>query len=308
MFVSRYDLLKANKLSSIALAKLRSFITKNEGELVQFLLNYWNAQGQAITYKEIREAIIYGGLTEELITEWRRDYARFVVNKLLPKWQQAMVEANEELYNKYPKYYFNPMQDGVVNWTSTRAAAFVTNETGITIKGLRAVIERATQLNDLNVDELGRVIRPMVGLNHRQATANLNYYEKMVKSGLSEDKAYEKSVKYAARQHRYRGQMIARTELSFAYNAGGYYGIKQAQEQELIGEVKKIWCTSATERVCEICSALEGKALAMDEEFDFKTKLTEPGIKLRPPAHPHCMCTVMYREVKPPKPKLELVQ
>lgn len=307
MIVFRHDILKASKLSSIALQRLKRFITHNEGELIAFLVNMWNYEGQAITYKELREAILYGGLTEELLTEWRRDYARFVIDKLLPKWQLAMNKANEDLYRKFPKYYFNPMQEGVVKWNQTRAAAFVTNETGITIQGLRAVIQRASELNDLNVDELGRVIRPMVGLNHRQAVANLNYYNKMIKDGVKPDKAYENSVRYAARQHRYRGQMIARTELAFSYNSGAYYGTKQAQEQGLLGKCVKVWCTAATDSVCDTCRNLEGKTIEMDEQFDFRTNITDPMIKIAGVAHPHCMCTIIYKEIEPPPPKLELV-
>ena len=305
LIVFRHDILKASKLSSIALQRLRRFITHNEGDLIAFLVNMWKYQGQAITYKELREAILYGELTEELLTEWRRDYAKFVIDKLLPKWQLAMDKANEDLYRKYPKYYFNPMHKGIVEWNNTRAAAFVTKETGVTIQGLRAVIKRAAELNDLNVDELGRVIRPMVGLNHRQTIANLNYYEKMIKDGVKPDKAYEKSVRYAARQHRYRGQMIARTELSFSYNQGAYYGAKQAQEQGLLGRTVKVWCTADIDTVCETCNALEGKEIEMDELFDFNTNITDPKVKLSPPAHPHCMCTIIYKEVEPP---LQLVE
>lgn len=307
MIVFRHDILKARRVSSIALQRLKRFITHNEGELIAFLHTLWNYQGQAITYKELREAILYGGLQEELIQEWQKDYARFVIDKLLPKWQQAMKEANEDLYRKFPNYYFNPMQDGVVKWNQNRAAAFVTNETGITIQGLRAVIQRASELNDLSVDELGRVIRPMVGLNHRQSVANLNYYNKMIQSGVKADKALEKAKIYAARQHRYRGQMIARTELAFSYNSGAYYGTKQAQEQGLLGRCVKIWCTAKNERVCEVCGALDGKELEMDEEFDFKTRITDPMVKLAGVAHPNCQCAIIYKEVEPPAPRLELV-
>lgn len=308
MIVFRYDILKARRVSSIALQRLKSFITRNEGELISFLVNMWNYEGQAITYKELREAILYGGLTEGLLTEWRRDYAKFVIDKLLPKWQQAMKQANEDLYRRFPEYYFNPMQEEVIKWNQTRAAAFVTNETDITIRGLRAVIQRATELNDLNVDELGRVIRPMVGLNHRQTIANLNYYNKMIADGVKPEKAYEKSVRYAARQHRYRGQMIARTELAFSYNQGAYYGTKQAQAQGLLGKCVKVWCTADIDSVCDTCKALEGKEIAMDEHFEFRTNIIDPTIKVSPPAHPHCMCTLIFKEIEPPKRKLlELV-
>lgn len=297
------DIEKAGKIIPInalkATNKIRKYLNAKEPELVFFLHNLWNNQGKAITYKELREAIIDGYLSEKLLEEWYQDYTKFVVDKVAPMWADAMKEANSELY-KNPKFYFDPMQQEVVDWTNTRAAMFVTNVTKEQVAGIREVVKRASQLNDMNVDELSRAIRPMVGLDYRQSIANMNYYTKMIENGVKPKTALEKSIKYSARQNRHRAYRIARTELVFAYNQGSYYGTKQAQEQGLLGRVEKVWCTAEDERTCEICGALEGKRIAMDEDFDFKTKLIEPGIKRVPPAHPHCRCTVIFDEVEPP--------
>ena len=40
-----------------------------------------------------------------------------------------------------------------------------------------------------------------------------------------------------------------------------------------MGEVVKVWSTAMDERTCPICGALEGKEIAMDEDFNFPTKL-----------------------------------
>nr|DAR82821.1 MAG TPA: minor capsid protein [Caudoviricetes sp.] len=289
----------------IATKKIKKYLDAKEPELVFFLHNLWNNQGKAITYKELREAIIDGYLSEKLLEEWYQDYTKFVVDKVAPMWADAMKEANSELY-KNPKFYFDPMQQEVVDWTNTRAAMFVTNVTKEQVAGIREVVKRASQLNDMNVDELSRAIRPMVGLDYRQSIANMNYYTKMIENGVKPNTALEKSIKYSARQNRHRAYRIARTELVFAYNQGSYYGTKQAQEQGLLGRVEKVWCTAEDERTCEICGALEGKRIAMDDDFDFKTKLIEPGIKRVPPAHPHCRCTVIFDEVEPPIQAVEI--
>lgn len=303
------DIEKAGKIIPInalkATNKIRKYLNAKEPELVFFLHNLWNNQGKAITYKELREAIIDGYLSEKLLEEWYQDYTKLVVDKVAPMWADAMKEANSELY-KNPKFYFDPMQQEVVDWTNTRAAMFVTNVTKEQVAGIREVVKRASQLNDMNVDELSRAIRPMVGLDYRQSIANMNYYTKMIENGVKPKTALEKSIKYSARQNRHRAYRIARTELVFAYNQGSYYGTKQAQEQGLLGRVEKVWCTAEDERTCEICGALEGKRIAMDEDFDFKTKLIEPGIKRVPPAHPHCRCTVIFDEVEPPIQAVEI--
>lgn len=285
----------------VATRKIKKFLNAKEPQLVFFLQTLWNNQQRAITYKELREAIIDGYLSEKLMEEWYQDYSRFVIEKVAPMWQEAMKEANKAFTEVLgDKYIFNPMQENVVKWTNDRAAAFVTNVTQDQIKALREVIKRATQLNDMNVDELSRAIRPMVGLDWRQAIANQNYYNTLIENGVKARDALEKSIKYSARQNRYRAYRIARTELSFAYNQGSYYGTKQAQAQGLMGEVVKEWSCAEDERTCDVCGGLDGMQIGIDDDFDFKTKLSDIGIKRVPPAHPHCRCTVLYKEIAPP--------
>lgn len=294
--------------SSEVLAKLKSFLDTNEPELVYLLQNTWNAQGKAITYKELREAILNGDLDISVYNDWMQDYNRFVQMHLAPLWSKAMVTANELLEFKKPPFVFDPMQAGVISWNENRAAEFVTNVTREQVRGLREVIKMASQTG-MNVDNLSRAIRPMVGLNWQQSMANMRYYEKMIESGLSHKKALDKSIRYSARQSRYRGYMIARTELAFAYNHGSLFGIEQAQAQGLMGEVVKIWCTADDERDCDTCNELERKSMeayekgigyGLRDDFDFKTKLTDIGIKRTPPAHPHCRCSIIYEEITPP--------
>lgn len=295
---------KAASVSAhVALRKLRSFLDASEPRLVQFLVNLWHAQGQAITYKELREAILAGELSTEYLDQWREDYSRFVTRYLLPEWERAMEAAAKEINAKYkyPDWHYKPAAAGASEWMQTRAAEFVTSVSETQMEGLRAVIRHAAELHTMSVDELARTIRPMVGLYAQQAQANIRYYEKLVENGVKPEKARDLSIRYGARQHRYRGYMIARTELAFSYNKGMYEGTKQAQNDGLIGEVIKTWCTADDERVCKICGGLEGKRVAMDEEFNYQTKLSaeNPGIRLTPPAHPHCRCTVIYETSAP---------
>lgn len=292
------------------LDKLNAFLDENEPGLVYLLQNTWKAQGKAITYKELREAILNGDIDGKIIDDWMQDYNRFVTKYMAPIWEKAMVSSSEWITAKRPEFTFDPMHAGVIEWTNNHAAEFVTNVTMDQVKGLREVIKMATQTETgMSVDQLSRAVRPMVGLNWRQSRANMKYYENMVNSGMSHTKALDKAIRYSARQSRYRGYMIARTELVFAYNNGSMYGVEQAQEQGLMGDVVKIWCTSDDERDCETCNELErqsrasyekGSGYGLRDDFDFKTKLTDIGIKRQPPAHPNCRCTLIYEEITPP--------
>ena len=300
-FVPEQDIKKIDEESEV-LRLLRSFLDKNEPKLVRVLVNTWNAQGNAITYKELREAILAGEISPDILEDWMQDYSRFVVKYLQPAWEKAIVTAASVIEKKVPLWHFDPMGAGVIEWTAARSAEFVTNVTTTQIEGLRAVVRRAAVLEDLSVDELARAIRPMVGLTQQQSVANMKYYETLLASGTSTKKAQELATRYAARQHRYRGYNIARTELAFAYNQGSYEGTKQAQAAGYMGETVKVWCTADDERVCQTCGGLEGKEIAMDEDFDFRTKLEGRNATIRrvPPAHPGCRCGVMYKEISPP--------
>lgn len=282
------------------LRKLRRYLDSAEPSLVYFLTNLWNAQGKAITYKELREAILSGEIDPEYLKQWQQDYNKFVVKHLLPAWEEAMQAATDEMAAKYKDWYFDPMADGIRNWTQTRSADFVTNVTQTQIDGLRAVVERAAKLEDRNVDMLARTVRSMVGLTRQQSEANLKYYENLLNNGVKQEKARELAIRYTARQHRYRGYNIARTELAFAYNQGIYEGVKQAQAKGYMGDVVKVWCTADDERTCEVCGALEGKIIALDADFDIQTSLSAfktPTIKKVPPSHPSCRCGVLFKEI-----------
>lgn len=311
MIVFYDDLAKSDNPIQRVLEELRRYLDASEPSLVRVLMNTWNAQGKAITYKELREALLYahefGGLAGsafilKLYEQWRQDYSRFVIKELRPRWEESMETAMSRIARKYPLWSFDETNAAVRKWAQEAGAIFVTNSTTTQILGLQKVIERAVAMQDISVDALSQAIRPMVGLTHQQTAANLRYYENLLEHGATQKQALNLATRYGARQHRYRAQNIARTELAFAYNQGGFMGVKAAQEQGLMGKVEKRWCTADDERTCKhVCAPLDGVQIPMDEEFNFRTRLTYPGIKLTAPAHPSCRCEVLYIEVEPPK-------
>ena len=274
---------------------LRSYVDTNSPGLVRFLIRIWNDQGNAITYKELREAILAGDITEEWLKDWMQDYSRLVTKHLYPAWLEAMASAAAELERKHPSWYFNPMAQGVRAWTDAHTATLVTQLSTTQFEALKAVVQRAAVLEDMSVDELARAIRPMVGLTKPQAEANLRYYEKLIENGVSTKRARDLSAKYAARQHRYRAMSIARNELAEAYSAGSHEATKQAIEAGYLPKMVKVWSTSLDEfRRCDACKALEGAIVDMDDDFVYEDKKGRRTTALRPPLHVQCMCCVEY--------------
>ena len=183
---------KATAPEALLLRKLRAFLDANEPELVYFLMNTWRHQGKAITYKEIREALLLGELTQEYLEEWQEDYTRFVTEYMRPAWLKAMEAANADRQAKYKEWFFDPYADGIRQWTEAKSAEFVTNVSRTQIEGLRTVVMRAANLEDMTVDGLSRAIRAMVGLTEPQTRANLNYYTKLIESGTTQTEVAEK--------------------------------------------------------------------------------------------------------------------
>ena len=287
---------------ALVLQQLRSFLDANEPGLVRFLLNTWQSQGKAITYKELREAILAGDIDPQVLEDWMQDYARFVTKHMMPAWEKAIAAGADSLAAASRGWRFNPMADAVRTWTETHSAEFITNVTSTQLDGLRAVVRRAAVLEHTSVDDLARTIRPLIGLTKPQAEANMRYFDKLRASGTSPKRARDLSIRYAARQHRHRAFSIARTELATSYNVGAYEGTKQAQAEGLMGETVKVWCTAEDERTCtRICAPLEGTEVEMNQEFQVAN--TTWSTRLTAPAHPGCRCAILYVEVSPPAPK-----
>lgn len=283
------------------LNKLNKFLTANEPKTVEWLVSFWNAQGNAITYKELREAYLSGGISEKQIIQWQKQYSNLVNNALAPQWYAAIKDAGDLVKAQYPYFLYEPFVGEMQNYIKQHGAELVTNLVTEQRNALNSMIAHAANYTGMTPDEFSRIIRPVIGLTTPQAVANFNYYKKFKESLLkipkmtatkADKKALEAAAKYAARQHRYRAMNIARTELTAAYNQGHYGATKDAQAQGYIGACIKRWLTADDERVCPICGVIDGETKDMDSTFSVGTLL--------PPAHPSCRCAVAYEEITPP--------
>lgn len=292
------------------LKKLEDYLRDNEGDPIKILCGFWKDQQDAITYQELRQAVVAGALTAEVFREWSSDYSLLVQNKLRYVWERAASAGSisQPLMSGLSGFSFNLSEPGILNWMQTHGAEFVTVATQEQKDAIAALLARSVQEKH-SVDELAKFIRPCIGLTEPQAKANLRYYENIVKT-LTEQhprtsketiqrRALDAASKYAEKQHRQRALTIAQTEMATAYNRGTDEGIRQAQEQNLIGKVVKRWCTSGDDQVCDTCRALEGIEIAMDGSFDFG-RFHSSGENITPPAHPRCACAVEYIEVNSP--------
>lgn len=305
MIVFYNRILKSKPNYNQSIKRIRNLIDKQQPQLVFLLLKEWQKQQNYFTYKDIRQGLLDGSLTNSMIREWQDSYTQFISTHLAPIWEQAMNDAAKQISNKYTSFSFNPTTANIKNWTANHAGELIVQLTDTQAKGINSLIQMAATTG-MSVDELAKCIRPTVGLYSGQMTANFNYYQS-VKNNLLKNNphmtqstaikiASEKALKYAEKQHMYRAMNIARTELAFAYNRGEFESAKQAVQQGYMGHTVKRWIIAGDNRVCPICRSLEGEEAELESEYNIKSK----SDGLTPPAHPSCRCCLEYFEIEPP--------
>jgi SPP1 gp7 family putative phage head morphogenesis protein len=99
----------------------------------------------------------------------------------------------------------------------------------------------------------------------------------------------------------FRAEQVARTEVFRAANAAN----REAMQQS--GIVKKLkWFTALDERTCPYCAKMNGKTIAIDEQwFEKGDTLKVDGQELHldyanveaPPLHPNCRCDILAEEI-----------
>lgn len=248
-----------------------------------------------------------GEVDKETLRLWQQDYAILIAGKFREVWEKAMKAglSGQPVLDGF-SFSMDMSTSGIQNWIRERGAEFVTLCTKEQKDAVSALLTKKMR-DGHTVDELSRLIRPCIGLTEEQSKANVRYYDSIVANLKKEHprmkpesirkKALDAAQKYAERQHRQRAFTIARTESAFAYNRGADEGIRQAQSEGFLGAVRKRWCTSGDDVVCDICRSLEGTEIDMDASFNMKGRLLFPGQQMLPPAHPCCACAIEYIEV-----------
>ena len=298
---------KSSNEAEEILRRLDDFLHAESPQLAQWFYSVFQDQQAAVTYKELREAALSG--YEEQILQWQDDYARLINKCFAPVYFAAMKEGAKAWEEKLGGTLLYDSDRDVQHWIKDRTASLVTNIGEETRAAVKTILWKGQQ-ERWTAAQIARYIRPCIGLTRSDAAANARYqqsvYDSLLKAhprmteASAAKKAQEAALKYAARQHRARADMIANTELAFAYNRGENMSIRNAMRDGLMGECVKVWRTAGSERVCPHCGALDGKEIGFDESFDIKGKELFPGMHETPPAHPRCRCVVQYKEIAAP--------
>ena len=198
----------------LILKKLEDFLKNESEEPVKILCQFWKDQQNAITYKELRQAVIDGTLTEETFREWSNDYSLLVQERLKFMWDNALAAGSisQPLMGGLAGFTFNPDTPAIMTWIQQRGAELITASSTEQRDAIKALLAQSVRERH-SVDELARLIRPCIGLTEPQAKANLRYYENItsslrkqhpkMKAETIQRRAREAASKYAEKQHRH---------------------------------------------------------------------------------------------------------
>ena len=184
---------------------------------------------------------------------------------------------------------FDIVNINAVNKVNEICSKLIVEVNGNTKKAINTLIKTGIAEGQ-SVGKIAKQIRPLIGLTERQSLAVGNYRGKLLKKypKYTTAKLDKMAKRYSDKLHRYRADMIARTETARAQSEGTLQGYNQ------LGYKKVEW--SANVNACPICDALEGHRFTLEEASGMM------------PAHPMGRCAwIPVREegVRPKVPRLD---
>jgi hypothetical protein len=282
-------------------------------KLRRILFATWNANKQDIKFDELVEQLRKDdglGLVDGWMPGWTARYNKVVAEKIAPIWEaqakdgdDLMVPGLAGLPNVSPAMLDDQefsLHAYLDRWVAHRGADFVTEISETDRRALNAIIRRNIGAggDQLGPTELARVLRASVGLREQQVHQMYALEAEMSEDDVPVGKRNDILNTRAARLIARRANVIARTELAFAFNFGMQQSMVAARDSGMLLGYRtvKIWYTQLDERVCTFCGPLHEKEVGLDDTYPGATK-TLPNTYV-PPAHPQCRCVILYELVE----------
>jgi len=187
--------------------------------------------------------------------------------KILAEGGKAVVERKIIKQEAEPR--FDILGIPAVKWAEKHTAKLVTEVIEETKQAIRQEVKAGIDYGK-SIQKIAKELRPIVGLTSRQAGAVAKYRILLEEQALPQQKIASLVERYANRLHKFRTQMIARTETASALSEGTLQGFEQIGIKRVRGV--------ADEEACEYClENIDGKVYTIDEASGLI------------PAHPQCL-------------------
>lgn len=185
------------------------------------------------------------------------------------------------------------IDDKAVRWAETRSSRFITEIVDEQRAAIRAIIADSVRGN-FDTDQAAARVSRVVGLTDRSARAVDNSFTQnylaQINAGRTPQQAQQTAARvadaYRQRLLRARAQVIARTEIHAAQNAGRYAGWEDMISQGFAStRSRKQWVTY---NPCSVCEPMDGEIVLWNENFSNGNDM--------PAAHPNCVCQAILLE------------
>lgn len=182
---------------------------------------------------------------------------------------------------------FDLTNPAAVKWAKANAARLIKDISSETRAAVRQAIARSVS-GEMTTAQVGRYVREIVGLTQRQEAGVFNFYERAIASGFSDADALTEANGYAESLRRYRSEVIARSEVLRAENAGQELLWEQGQASGGLKGLVRVWIATPDELACDICAEMEGRTTAIGEPWE-----GPDGESFDTPqdSHPQCRCS-----------------
>lgn len=278
-----------------AAAKTQDDITQKEMQEAITAGNY--AAAEAIINWELFNTLFftpYLKLMKKTLEESGKLGITFVPGDMENAKKLGITEEGMELVS----ISFNLQNPNVVEWLEKHSSKQITAITEETRKAIQGVLAKAER-DGIGIDETARRIKPLIGLNNRQAIAVENYRKRLddevLKGKMTRKQADKLAKQYIADSLDYRASNIAQYELFSAMNAAQQLAYEQQIENGLINEneMVKTWNARADARTCQYCRAADQTWVEARDNFS-----TGLGTIYGPPLHNLCRCWITFEPRK----------
>lgn len=243
--------------------------------LVRQWLEFMNKEiGKGINKEMIRKDQA-GSIVMDL-TDWEAVEKSGIIS-IKPGILAAIAASGQESYKMVGiTGAFDMLHPAAVELAQTITADLVREVTEETKDAIRWAIREGVR-NFESMPQIGKRIKPLVGLTERQIISVASFEERILTEikvdgtlRFNREQIDRKVARYENKLHREREKMIARTEVSRAVSEGSLTAFEEAN-------VNVEWITRGP-AACEICAPLDGQIFTISEA---RGKI---------PAHPNCIC------------------